>query len=210
MSKIYLQINRGLGDAIIANGLIRELSKFNEHILVPCFDHNLKSIRNMFIDLQNVSLISDTEDVPKDYAILDIGCGNPKFKDFRSFDVGFYELSGIPFEKRWTSFKIIDQSPIKPPKSLYILKHEDPKRGFIIQPRHINPTYPILDIEGSEFLSDYIEMIENALEIHCIDSSMLHLVDSLNPKGQLFYHKYTRNNGPFHQTVKRLKWNVLD
>lgn len=199
-----------MGDAIICNGLVRELAKIHEEIALPYHETNIFSIACMFQDLKNVGFVSVTGSFENELEWVTIGCGNPKFKGFRSFDVAFYELAGISFDKRWASFKTNILHPIQPPKSLYILKHEDIKRGFVIQPRHLNPTYPLMEFQGSASVSDYVPLIENALEIHCIDSSMLHLVDSIETKATLFYHKYARNNGPFHQTVKKHKWNVLE
>jgi len=51
----------------------------------------------------------------------------------------------------------------------------------------------------------YKKLIENATEIHCIDSSFKHLVESLKTSGILFYHKnfnFRSTSSEEHKTNK--------
>jgi hypothetical protein len=65
-------------------------------------------------------------------------------------------------------------------------------------PRFRLPDMPLYRPE--EHLSDNIlafrDVLESdkCLEIHCIDSSFYHLVESLQPKARLFFHRYARRN----------------
>jgi hypothetical protein len=62
-------------------------------------------------------------------------------------------------------------------------------RGFIIDtPMDLSYIRPIK--EGS--ILRYVEALKNAEEIHCIDSSFLHLVERVETNGKLFYHKGAR------------------
>jgi hypothetical protein len=54
-------------------------------------------------------------------------------------------------------------------------------------------------------------VIEKATEVHVIDSSFLHLVECLKPKGKLYWHRYARLWQPRHNDYKlRYKWNIMD
>ena len=53
---------------------------------------------------------------------------------------------------------------------------------------------------------DYLDMIYFADEIHCIDSSFFHLVDSIpNLNASLFFHDVRKNITNFQKTKK---WNI--
>jgi hypothetical protein len=56
---------------------------------------------------------------------------------------------------------------------------------------------------------DYLKLIELSDEIHCIDSSFIHLIDSVKTNGKLFYHKNVkvRNISESHTQIK--KWNII-
>ena len=60
-------------------------------------------------------------------------------------------------------------------------------------------------VEKSDTIFDYKKLIENATEIHCIDSSFKHLVESLNTNATLFYHKnynFRNTSSEPHKTRK--------
>ena len=58
----------------------------------------------------------------------------------------------------------------------------------------------------------YMKVIENAKEIHCVDSSFFCLVDSVssNLKSELFYHDMRVNNHvQVHCNFSDPQWNVM-
>ena len=59
------------------------------------------------------------------------------------------------------------------------------------------------DIFKNIFL--YTKVIENAKEIHCINSSFAHLVDRFDTKGKLIYHDVRGGRLKFKK-----KWNYID
>ena len=74
----------------------------------------------------------------------------------------------------------------------YIFLHEDVNRNYIIDRNYIiNKDLRIISpIEGlTDNIFDYCYLLENAKEVHCIDSSFRLLADSINLKTlDLFYH----------------------
>jgi hypothetical protein len=117
-----------------------------------------------------------------------------------SFDQAFYQQVGLSFKKRWTDFNVIrdiaeEQSLFEHfnlKKDSYIFIHDDPKRNFNINREHIvNKDLPVFIPEKTlkNNIFDYITILENAKEIHCIDSSFKLLADSvLEDRKNLFYH----------------------
>ena len=54
----------------------------------------------------------------------------------------------------------------------------------------INPAYKKIFVVKSNTIFDYGKLIGDAEEVHCVDSSFKHIVDSIPTKGKLYYHKY--------------------
>ena len=65
------------------------------------------------------------------------------------------------------------------------------------------------DVTKTDVIFDYLTILENAKEIHCIESSFLFLIDSFNFKGKLFNHRYARQYPENNTPTLRNKWNIL-
>lgn len=200
-------MNLGLGDAFICNGLIRELSKSHDHLEIPCWPHNHDTVGWMLSDLKNVTVkvVTSEDDLTK-AAHNTIRLGHYG-KDFRQerFDESFYHQASIPFLHRWSSFHAPrgDRQLVK--YGDYIVVHDDVRRGFSIAPYRL-PDLPIVRLEGRSNMLDYLTLLENAVEIHCINSSLLCLVDSLELDVPLFFHYYPR---PTVFPVLGRQWQIL-
>ena len=56
----------------------------------------------------------------------------------------------------------------------------------------------------------YRNLIENANEIHCIDSSFLHLVERVDTSAKLYYHN-VKNLDTKGANMKLIKnWEIID
>ncbi|NDC04377.1 MAG: hypothetical protein EBZ81_15805 [Betaproteobacteria bacterium] len=118
------------------------------------------------------------------------------------FDSTFYSSFNIPFRARWEYFHLLRDET----KSLsfyarfikhqnYCLVHDEGSVGKF--KLNVDTTLPIYYVRKGETdsLLDWKYVIENATEIHCIDSSVIHLADSLNLKHKsLFYHDVNRGS----------------
>jgi hypothetical protein len=82
----------------------------------------------------------------------------------------------------------------------------------MIVTKNINPNLRIIKAERSltNNIFDYLKLIENAKEIHCIPSSFLFLCDSFDFKGDRFLHKYSRRYPHHGAPTLRLEWNEID
>lgn len=211
----------GLGDMIICNGMVRELAKQYEKIYLPCYVSNGPSVSFMFSDLPNViiqeiygpneifTLQMHHEAQGNKVLKLGIYLGEPHL-DPETFDQMFYRQAGVEFSKRWDGFKIPPQILDVPifEKTIAFICDSD-ERGFRIDDSKINPEIIKVRPWHSSTIFDFIPYISKASEIHCIDTSWLHLVESIPTKVKLFYHLYVRNNGLYHQSKKRKNWTIL-
>jgi hypothetical protein len=88
--------------------------------------------------------------------------------------------------------------------------HEDRERDFKIN-KDLIKTERLFEVsavpkEGS--ILTYANSLIKAPQVHCIDSSFLHLAEALNVKGKKFYHKYARPNSTDFKYLKG--WEVIE
>jgi hypothetical protein len=205
MNEIYIHHHLGLGDHIICSGIVRQFSKIYRNVFLFCKQNNILNVSFLYRDLQNVTLvpISNDYDVYNNFKhkdILQIGFGNVN-EITQKYNVGwdesFYKQINIPFKERWDSFYILRD-----------FKRED-KLYDKLNPN--NKKFALVHSSGSDGVNriDYLKLIELSDEIHCIDSSFIHLIDSVKTNGKLFYHKNVkvRNVSESHTQIK--KWNII-
>lgn len=214
-----------MGDNIICNGLTREIcnNKNDEYFLI-CRKLNFESVKFMYRDLKNLTVLSinDTYDIP---LVLDaLNCdsflkiGHGLIRLDKHFDEGFYEQHGVSMEKRWDSFFVERDSQRENHffnkfniNSEYLFVHEDQSRGMNIT-KGIDSNIRVIKAERSltNNIFDYLKLIENAKEIHCIPSSFLFLCDSFGFSNKKVMHKYSRYY-PFHAApTLKLNWEILE
>jgi hypothetical protein len=229
--------HQGLGDQIICNGLIREIYKqYPGGAITFCKPQYFESVQYMYRDLNEFIVLpyksgtdennikSKLNEIPAaaDADIVDIGAYN--HDESKSFDVHFYEHGRIkiPHEKRWSSFYV--QRDIEAERKLtntlntgnepYIFLHDDNSRNINIDrskvPADIKIISPIRDLTGNIFM--YTDIILNAKEIHCIDSSFINLAESIDTGNvPLVFHKYARGSfSVFGTPTLRKNWKVYD
>lgn len=204
MNIIYHHL--GLGDHFICNGLVREIVKNNpqEYILLAK-GHNFSTVCKMYSDIEmQIVNIKDDDDANKfisenkECNVLRIGF---EFLDTTtcSFDESFYRQFKIPFIKRWSSFfmprdkvrelEVFKNYNVK--ENEYIFVHDDITRGFNININGNNIVKPRTGITDN--IGDFMYLVENAKEIHCIDSSFRMMIDSFDfSHKKLFFHTRVR------------------
>jgi hypothetical protein len=206
MNEVILHHHLGLGDHFICNGLVNYISNESKIYLI-CKESYSETINSLYSDNFNVNPIFLYDDsyqgefdqvnqiqniLKKD--ILRIGFHNI---DHSRFDRIFYDRISLPFEYRYSMFKLprVNQTSIKLFQSLshgqeYALVHRQSSEGSY----NINITsnLKIIDIDFTvtRNMLNWVDMIKNASEIHCVPSSFFCLVDSMSTqlRGDLFYH----------------------
>jgi hypothetical protein len=213
MRPLYLDWNLGLGDAIICDGLVRALAESGRKITLPAWPRNLESVANMFADLPNVEVIEANGDGLPDRPgeeIISIGLRGPVYPDSykESFDQHFYRRAGLPWEYRYSKFKLPPNNPQrKVPTFPFALIHGKASDGSRISKENIDSDIFQLRVEDhlDSPLAAWVDTIAAAAEIHCLDSSFVHLVESVPSTNNLFFHAYARPC--FFQLRK--PWSIL-
>jgi len=113
-----------------------------------------------------------------------------------------YNQAGVPHEYMRTKFKLIrePERELKPPEKPYIFVHDDPERGRVINVDTefdvFKPHSKVTNLKEEYFESnvpnifDYISIIENAKEVHCMNSSYNWFIElmKLGKKETNFFH----------------------
>lgn len=209
---IYLYHHLGLGDHFVCNGLVRYYHKKFGKTTIFCKNHLANNIRFMYRDLNNMIVLAlpDDGDVQayihsNNLQSQTITIGFDKIRSNKivstSFDQAIYEAENVPFSVRFDEFYI--QRNLSREKQLfdqliktdkYIFVHDDRDRGMNIDESRICGDLPILRNDTKYLITDYLTILENATEIHLMQSCFKDMINSYNmPKPKIFLHNYVRN-----------------
>ena len=212
--------NLGLGDHIVCNGLVRELCKKCGEMYLFSHEKNAKNVCFMFSDLEGLSVVPIDNDIrsfndlteryEKLLSTLDVvnvaggthGCG---------FEKAFYTRANVGFEKKWDSFYL--PRDLESEKLLfkqlglkeldYVFVHEWGCNSIEDVPNVVN-VRPHVNL-GSFF--DFCYIIENALEIHCMESSFKNLIEFLDLRtSKLVFYSHGREGS---MSKSKLNWEVV-
>ena len=134
-------------------------------------------------------------------------------QDHSRYPIYFFEYLNLPYEIRYTKFKInrdenaentLYNNLINIIGDKYVVIIDDEKRNYTID-KHIKNIFPIfklgydsknnnkkLETIKSDNIFNYIKILENAAEIHTIDSSIVLLIDALDLQVKTDIHRYLR------------------
>ena len=199
----FIHHHLGLGDHIICNGLVRYIIKKYDvkNMCVVAKYSNINNVKRMFEDVPEVQFLAINED--KEFLDFYKTQGNtPLFRvgfekcRNQEFDRSFYESVGVPFQARWEYWDfqrnyeqenlLIEELDITED---YIFVHDVSSVGTY----DLNIDSDLRQIKLSRLKSeksifDWLGIIERAKEVHCINSSMIHLINSYNFNNKKFYH----------------------
>lgn len=205
----YIYHHLGLGDHIINNGMVRHF--YNEYgaITLFAYKHNLKNVQYMYRDLENFQVIGSESDAQIDSYIQKTGvdCIKIGFSDLSglmpelAFDKAFYKLADLDFSIRFDEFylerdlakenEVIEA--LNPTGEKYVFVHDDSMRGFSIDLEKVRTDYKIVMNDKQFNVFDYLTLIENAEEVHFMQSSFKELICSFKlDKPTLYQHNYVR------------------
>ena len=133
------------------------------------------------------------------------------------WDEAFYKQFNVSFNQRWDSF-YYERNPISekelydklnPNNENFVLIHNTDSTGTDrINYDFVSKEYKQIFVEKAETIFDYGFLIAMAKEIHCVDSSFKHLVDSIPTMGKLFYHKNFKQKTTLEHNQKK-NWTVI-
>jgi Zn-finger nucleic acid-binding protein len=243
MREAFFMPHLGLGDHIICNGILRKLRESYDIVHMPVKRHNLLNVQDMFKDDNGIELISvsgDAEavryrDMFKGHINKIIGVGNygqDFLQDSSSFDESFYRQVEMEYSERWKLFSysrdLDKESALYDAADLpgkYIFVHDDRGRDYEIEDSFFEgglfvfrPSHQFgADCETTLF--HYGKIIENATEIHCIDSSFACYIEHLDCStvDKMVLHRYIKQEKEFNTQDKnhpffpqyRQKWEII-
>jgi hypothetical protein len=228
---LYIYHHLGLGDHIICNAIVRNIrKKFTNKLFLFCKPHYFTSVSFMYRDIDltvvpfdDIDVVRFFNEVSPDQQII-IGHQFLNMSGDLSFDEAFYKQIGLNFQRRWDDFYIERDSnresdllhKIKPPYDGYAFIHEDESRNLVIDRKLVAPNLGIIkpQTDLTDNIFDYINIIQHAKEIHCIDSCFKLMIDSVfnfTLKSKLVFHFNLKNNVIKDHTVSKhkLNWNVI-
>ena len=207
----YIHHHLGLGDHIICNGLVRHYKEIYGEVTVFCDDKNFKNVLYMYRDDDNINVLPIKENggIPKyisknklESDVITVGFDLLKW-GVGTFDEGFYDSVNVPFNFRFTKFFFSRDS--KKEEEVYNLKNPNNDRYIFfhgkIDKKKVRNDLMIIENPDEYGIFDILKLIENAEEVHLMESSIKNLVNSINmDKPTFFYHKYVRKGyeSPFY------------
>lgn len=210
-NEIVIYHHLGLGDHFVCNGLVRKIvDKDNPDFLyLPTKRNNFATVSQMYSDDRRIIClpVNDDRDV---YFLPQLNNGSKVyyvgFEKCRHFDwdVSFYDSVNIPFECRWNRFSVnrnFDKEVeikkilgLKQDEKFILVHDECSDQKFSLE---ITNNCRIVKVEKiTDSLIDWCGVIEEAEEVHCVDSSVIHLAQSLNIKSGV-YHDLRKSNAFF-------------
>jgi hypothetical protein len=158
--------------------------------------------------------------------VVDLGFFGKNFLESTTlnFDEQMYAQAGVDFDLRWKTFdpirnhnkerQIFDSYGVNPGE--YIFLHEDPTRYMVINRSLIQSKLKVVQPSPKyvkHSITDYMLLIENAAEVHTIESSFGALIDSMDITVPKFAHRYARQkvvNNPRIAFTYKNAWVVLE
>lgn len=202
-NNVILHTHLGLGDMFICNGLIRKFiheSNYEKYYLV-CKTKYFRTVKKMYLDEPKIMIIpiegiNEYEEVyhlDLEGDLLRIG--HEHLNHDLNFDVSFYQQLGYTIADKFKWSKIT-RNPIieddcyeeETPDEDYIFVHDKSSVGVV--DLDIETELPTVKPDNMNYdLVDYLKVIENAKEIHCLNSSFLNMIDLVFEKDNMYFHK---------------------
>lgn len=234
---IIIAPHQGLGDHLICNGLYNFYAKKYGKVIILVKRSYFRELSNLLGNLKNVKLIKIParygwkfvrviQVISKFFKIEFLGLGfygENFFLEKIRFDHNFYIQANVPFGLRWQPLnykrninrerELFNRLKCTPQKYLFL--HEDIRRGYIIDrtklPRNIQIVEPLIYREHY-LLVDYRLVLENAMQIHIIESSFSAFIESIGLDTPLFAHRYARPEALYqfnHEFTYKQNWTIL-
>ena len=233
MERLYIHHHLGLGDHLDCNGMVRYILEHSDHDKVSVFSKSnyFDMIEYMYRDTDAIEVIKISKDdeygdvqraVEKTGGrLLVIG---HQFYPGKQAELSqdkncwefFYEQIQVPYDVRYNYFKV-ERDPkeeervfnkLNPNNEPYIFIHEDAARGFLLDRDHfLDRGLKVIENDVTENIFHFTKILEDAQEIHCMESSFKTLIDFYCEQDNIFYHDI-RESQPLGQNSSP-KWSVI-
>jgi hypothetical protein len=233
MEKILVHTRCGMGDHIICNGIVNHLSE-NNFVYLLRRESKDETLQCLYKDNPRVELVTTShqylgqdhhdyvEKLANDRNARDFGIATHHVEMAR-YQEFMYEWSNLPFEYRYSKFRLPMEIPGRQalydrlrPKGPYALIHCVGSSGGnnINWDEHIHPNLERLYIgPESNNLLDWIDLIIEAEEIHCIPSGPFHFIDSIISQvkaKKVFHNSRSSSNFDPNNEFNQRCWGFVD
>jgi hypothetical protein len=203
MHSILIHHHLGLGDHFVCNGLVRTLleqTKANR-LYLPTKEHNIGTVQQMYADDSRIVCLPVTTDadvlslpeISRVGHFFRVGFENATEKQW---DVSFYRCVGLPWHIRWSKFscnrsregeRMLESYLGISNGDRFVLIHDQASVGSI--PIQVATDLRVVKVmPHTRSMLDWCGLIEKAEEVHCIDSSFIHLAQSLGVRKGIFHN----------------------
>jgi hypothetical protein len=218
MNHLYIHHHLGLGDHFVCNAIVRKLYKTNKFLIILAVKpNNIETVKSLYKDI-NISFDIINNDIEAEskyklFNFLRIGFENCNLKNWES---SFYEEIGLDYSERYsecyTPRSIENENNLYDSLNIneeYAFCNNECSEGLIDIKIKTNLNKVFLK-KTTKSLLDWVKVIENASEIHTIDSSVFQLIKNLKLKNKKFFYDI-RNMG-FSRTdftFEDDKWSLI-
>ncbi len=196
----YIFHHLGLGDHIICNGMVRHFTEIYGQVTVFCKPHNFENVKYMYRDNNNITVLPVGEVWDVDSYILSNNIEKDTIRNTAdyscpTFDESFYRQAHLPFDFRYSKFYFLRDldkenkvyTELNPNNEEYVFTHGG------VDLTKIRNDLKIIDNPVNYGIFDILKLIENATEVHIMESSIKCLVNSyIFEKPKFYYHQYIR------------------
>jgi len=236
---LFISTPRATGDHIICNAIYRHFANNYETCIFPVKRTAFYNVSSMLSDLKNIEYIVWPDFTTRmstrvaaylcdklNFDVIRLANDGKNFPSVKkiTWDQNIYEQVSLDFNLRWDGFfaprnwgreeKIFKL--LECDAGDYAFVHEDPKRNFVVDRSFIDSRLRIIkpDTSLKNFsIFDYRKVLENATQIHCMESSFSALIESMKLHKPLFAHRYARPEvlkDPWFAYQYRLDWHVIE
>ena len=236
MTDLYVHHHLGLGDHLHCNGMVRYILKDDmllsyDKVGVFAKSSYYDMVKYMYRDDDSIEVIeidgnNEYQDVYEymmnnsDSDFLRVGHENypgPGYEEQTGKNCCqiFYEQVGIPYDVHYDMFHIerdLDEEKrvydkLNPSGEPFIFVHDDPDRGHTLDRSHfLNSKLKVIENDLDENIFHFIKILENAKEIHCMESCFKILVEFFSTTDKLFFHDFRGH--PLGANKK--EWTVIN
>jgi hypothetical protein len=222
---VLMEVHFGLGDNLICLGLVRTIADRNPNTRyhLACLPQYFHSVAWMLQSSKNVfpTVVTSGREARQLANFLNatyqtVGIDNI---DIKRFDESFYEEYKVPFEYRWSKSYapagLLSEDLYKklnPQNEPYMLVCRTESGNNTYSLKINNPAnLKVIEIfPATHNIYDWTKLVEDANEIHSIDTSFLHFVENvLHDKADkpLFYHLAKKKLKS--EFTRKLSWTLV-
>lgn len=231
IKELCIHHHLGVGDHFDCNGMVRYILKNFDFSKVYVFSKSnyFNMIEYMYRDEDCIEVVKIDKNLNEDEQVKLFLEGMPKDSihfirvGFENYPINqsankncweyFYDQVQIPYSARTDYFyverdeeeesKLLEE--LNPEHKPYIFVHDDPERGMVLD--RLDPKdFHVIKNDNTKNIFHFTKILENAKEIHCMESSFKSLIDIYAKTADLYYHDFRGH--PLGEHTNR-EWEIV-